>query len=109
MISTSDRCSPSFRSNFSKLEDQHLKSSLSSVEKQVEAAIQSSPLRDRLVGFQVEADDDRAGWEFLRVTLQVKSLKGVDDADLVTVRDAIEHAIIETDERFPSVRFSTAA
>jgi len=43
------------------------------------------------------------------VILEMKSFDGLSDADLAAVIEAIERAVGELDERYPSVRFADAA
>ena len=68
-----------------------------------------SPVGERIKNVILEADRDDEGSDFLRVILEVSSLDDVKDSDLDPVIESIETAILELDDRFPSVRLADAA
>ncbi len=74
-------------------------------------AIKTSPLaaqvKDEDVALEQGRDDENE--EFLRVTVQIKERKNITDADFESLLEAIESAVSDLDERYPSVRFSDAA
>ena len=74
----------------------------------VEAATRSG-VAAQLGNVAVEADRDEDGADFLRVIVQVKDVAQVDEAEFDTLLEAIERAVGDVDERYPSVRFSDAA
>jgi hypothetical protein len=81
----------------------------SELKKRVEDVTHDSPVGDRIKNIVLEADRDDEGSDFLRVILEVSSLDDVEDSDLDPVIESIETAILEVDDRFPSVRFADAA
>lgn len=75
----------------------------------INAAIRHSGIRGRVKDVILEADQDNDGADFLRVTLEVRSLDDVSDTDLEALIESIERTIGDVDERYPSVRFADAA
>ena len=74
----------------------------------IEATTQSS-VATQVEQVTLEADTDEEGDDFLRVILQVKDFKNANEADFEALLEAIERAVGDIDERYPSVRFSDAA
>lgn len=81
----------------------------SELKKRVLEVTHDSPVGERIKNVILEADRDDDGSDFLRVILEVSSLDEVEDSDLVPVIESIETAILDVDDRFPSVRFADAA
>jgi hypothetical protein len=77
--------------------------------RRIEAIGRASPLAPRLKHVKVEAADDGAGNEYLRVIL------GMDKPDTLTweivgpLVNAIQDDVLEIDDRFPTVYFPDAA
>lgn len=57
----------------------------------------------------VEPDTDNDGIAFLRVKVTLKDTQKADDDDLDALLEDIEEAVLEIDDRYPSVRFLDAA
>ena len=68
-----------------------------------------SPLSERVQGVELESDRDNDGAEYLRVMIRVKNVAEPDYAALSNLLEAIESAVGERDDRYPSVRFPDAA
>jgi hypothetical protein len=79
------------------------------LKKRVEDVTHDSPVGGRIKNIVIEADDDGTGSDFLRVILETASLDDVNVEDLIPVVESIETALLELDDRFPSVRFADAA
>jgi len=79
------------------------------LKKRVEDVTHDTPVGDRIKNIVLEADRDNEGSDFLRVILEVSSLDDVKIEDLEPVVESIETALLELDDRFPSVRFADAA
>jgi hypothetical protein len=79
------------------------------LKKRVEDVTHDSPVGNRIKKIVLEADRDDEGSDFLRVILEVTSLDDVKIEDLEPVVESIETALLELDDRFPSVRFADAA
>lgn len=57
----------------------------------------------------VEPDADNDGIAFLKVKITLKDTDKADDADLDALVECIEDAVLEIDDRYPSIRFLDAA
>ncbi|RBP12321.1 hypothetical protein DFR50_114151 [Roseiarcus fermentans] len=68
-----------------------------------------SPVGPKVEDVEVEPNRDREGDEFLRVIIRLKTVDKDDDPALAQLIEAIETAVGEHDERYPSVRFPDAA
>jgi hypothetical protein len=79
------------------------------LKKRVEDVTHDSPVGNRIKNIVIEADDDGTGSDFLRVILETAPLDEVKDSDLISVIESIETALLDLDDRFPSVRFADAA
>jgi hypothetical protein len=79
------------------------------LKKRVEDVTHDSPVGDRIKNIVIEADDDGTGSDFLRIRLETASLEDVNIDDLIPVVESIQTALLELDDRFPSVRFADAA
>ncbi len=68
-----------------------------------------SPVGEKVEDVVLEFDRYDEGGEFLRVMIRLKSADKADYPALAKLIEAIENAVGELDERYPSVRFPDAA
>jgi len=68
-----------------------------------------SPVGEKVEDVALEIAQDRDGDEYLRVMIRLKSIDEADRPTRIELMEAIQDAVIEIDERFPSVRFPDAA
>ena len=86
-----------------------MQAELSTLKSRVVDLVRGSAVGERVGDVVLETDRYDDGGDFLRVILEMKSFDGLSDADLAAVIEAIERAVGELDERYPSVRFADAA
>jgi hypothetical protein len=86
-----------------------MQADFSTLKKRVVEVMRKSLVGERVRDVLLEADRDDEGTDFLRITLEVRPLDGVSDADIEALVESIEKTVGDVDERFPSVRFADAA
>ena len=74
----------------------------------VEAIVEESTLKGRLLGIDIDPSDD-PDQPFLRVNLQLRGIGKLPVTDLIALQMSIEDGLSTIDERFASVRFAEAA
>lgn len=82
---------------------------LSDIKKIVTAAAKGSAIGSSLKEVRLDFVEDTEGSDFIRITLFLKKLSKVDDKTLQNFVRAVETAMADRDDRFPSIRFSEAA
>ena len=68
-----------------------------------------SPVGEKVEGVEIESDHYDETGDFLRVMIWLKSTDKADYPALAKLIEAIEDAVRELDDRYPSVRFPDAA
>lgn len=86
-----------------------MQADLGTLKKQVLEAAKRPSIKAQIEDVLLEPDRDDDGADFLRVLVQVKHSPPPADEDLEDLLEAIEDAVSEIDERYPSVRFADAA
>jgi hypothetical protein len=79
------------------------------IKKLVAEAADKAAIGKAVDRIELEADHDEGGSDFLRITLYLKELEKIENKQLVKVIESVEDALLDKDERFPSVRFAEAA
>ena len=74
----------------------------------VKAIVEKSTLKGRLLGIEIEPNDD-PDQPFLRVNLQIHGIGKLSVEELIDLQMSIEDGLSTIDERFASVRFAEAA
>ncbi len=75
----------------------------------IEAIGKASPLASRLKHVKVEAADDGAGTEYLRVILRMERPDTLTWDIVKPLVNAIQDDVLDIDDRFPAVYFPDAA
>lgn len=81
---------------------------LSAIRAKIFNVTKRSPVRDSVADVVLEDADPEDG-SVIRVLIELKSLKGISDNQLLELIGSIEESVLEVDDRYPSVRFSEAA
>jgi len=68
-----------------------------------------SPVGEKVEGVEIESNHYDETGEFLRLMIRLKSADDANYPALAKLIEAIENAVGEVDERYPSVRFPDAA
>jgi hypothetical protein len=84
-------------------------SDLSDLRTRIAKIARGSRIGARVKDVVVEADDYGDGTDFLRVVVQLQNIDSVKVEEVQPLVEAIETAVAELDDRFPSVRFAEAA
>lgn len=82
---------------------------LSTIKERVVNATRAAEAKVGIADVILEVDRDDEGTDFLRVIIEVKHSDRANEADFEAWLEAIEGAVGEVDERYPSVRFADAA
>ena len=82
---------------------------LSKLKALVSGLVRKSKLANHLKSVVLESDGTGDESEFLRVIIEVDTLSDVSDEEMEALTTAIENAIPNLDDRFPSIRFAEAA
>jgi hypothetical protein len=82
---------------------------LAEIKERVVSATTAAAAKVGIADIILEVDRDEDGDDFLRVIIEVKHGERAKDADYEAWLEAIEKAVGEIDDRYPSVRFSDAA
>ena len=82
--------------------------SVEQLKQAVEAIVGQSPLRDRLLGVDIDPNDD-PDQPFVRVNLKLRGADKMPASELISLQVSIEDGLSTVDERFASVRFAEAA
>jgi len=89
--------------------DNVMNTSVEDLESIVSDTIRGGALAKDIQEVRVEPGVDADGNEILRVLVQMKREQEDTDEELESLLEKIEAAILEIDERYPSVRFLDAA
>lgn len=84
-------------------------SDLSTIKERVVDAAKAAEEKVGIADVILEVDRDDEGVDFLRVIIEMKHSEKASEADFEAWLEAIESAVGEVDERYPSVRFADAA
>ena len=79
------------------------------IEKLIAAAADKAAIGGALDRIELESDHSEGGSDFLRITLYLKQLEKIEDKKLLEIVESVEDALVDKDERFPSIRFAEAA
>jgi hypothetical protein len=82
---------------------------LNTLEREALRAARSGLLADAVQRIAIEPDSNRDGDEYLRVLVSIDALRQQSTAELISMIDGIQDALIPLDRRFPSVRLRDAA
>ena len=82
---------------------------LATLRQKVLEATSGSIVGSEITDVDLEPDHDDQGTEFLRVVVQLKNSRRSTDEDFEALIEAIEKAVADVDDRYPSVRFADAA
>lgn len=83
--------------------------SLDEVKAQLLAALAGTPLDKLVRDVAVEAVVDQDGIDMLRITLTVHKPNHIDSHEALAVVRRLQDIVLESDDRFPSIRFAEAA
>ena len=86
-----------------------MRTDLATLKRLIIETARKSPVGEKVEGVDLESDRDDDGVDFLRVMIRLKSIDEADYPALADLIEAIEDAVGEIDERYPSVRFPDAA
>ncbi len=86
-----------------------MRTDLATLKRLIIETARKSPVGEKVEGVDLESDRDDDGVDFLRVMVRLKSIDEADYPALADLIEAIEDAVGEIDERYPSVRFPDAA
>jgi len=79
------------------------------IKKLIAEAADKAAIGKAVERIELEADHYDGGSDFLRITLYLRELEKIENKQLAKVIETVEEALLEKDERFPSVRFAEAA
>lgn len=71
--------------------------------------VSRSPVARHATNVSLEADRYEITGDFLRVVVELDTLDGIRDNELIDLIEAIEDSVRQLDERYPSVHFLDAA
>lgn len=86
-----------------------MRTDLATLKRLIIETARKSPVGEKVEGVDLESDRDDDGVDFLRVMVRLKSIDEADYPALADLIEAIEDAVGEIDERYPSVQFPDAA
>ena len=90
-------------------QEKAMQTELATLKELIIETARKSPVGEKVEGVDLESDRDDDGVDFLRVMIHLKSFDEADYPALANLIEAIEDAVGEIDERYPSVRFPDAA
>ena len=90
-------------------QEKAMQTELATLKELIIETARKSPVGEKVEGVDLEFDRDDDGVDFLRVMIHLKSFDEADYPALANLIEAIEDAVGEIDERYPSVRFPDAA
>jgi hypothetical protein len=90
-------------------QEKAMQTELATLKELIIETARKSPVGEKVEGVDLESDRDDDGVDFLRVMIRLKSFDEADYPALANLIEAIEDAVGEIDERYPSVRFPDAA
>ena len=86
-----------------------MRTDLETLKQVVIETAKKSPMGEKLEGVELESDRYDETGDFLRVVIRLKKADESDRPALAKLIEAIEDAVGELDDRYPSVRFPDAA
>ena len=86
-----------------------MQTDLETLKRVVDETARKSPVGHKVKSVELEPASSGEGDEYLRVMIRLKSTKEADYPELAKLIKAIEDAVGELDERYPSVRFPDPA
>ncbi len=90
-------------------QEEAMQTDLETLRKVVIDTAKKSPVGEKVEGVEIESDRYDESGDFLRVMIWLKSTDKADYPALAKLIEAIEDAVRELDDRYPSVRFPDAA
>ena len=86
-----------------------MQADLTTLKDRVLETTKASPVAAEVQDVELEPGSDDEGGDFLRVVIHLRHGEHTTDEDLLALIEAIEDAVGDIDERYPSVRFADAA